>query len=137
MSKSDDPKDNKLPSMDDIHKSFKASLKSAVQSTNSFLASLEHATTPLVNTVKSVEKEGSAFARQAVTTGQTLYDRRFEYGPYLVASSSLVVGGIFAVRRGKLPGVLGGAFAGGLTYVAIYETKFDKYSDLVFGKKEE
>mmetsp|Transcript_91 Transcript_91/g.387 ORF Transcript_91/g.387 Transcript_91/m.387 type:complete len:168 (+) Transcript_91:89-592(+) len=100
---------------------LKQGVKSAVESTNDALAKVEETTisiqTPVLESIKTAEEQGSLLASQ----GMRLYDRRHEYGPYIVGASAVAVGGLAALRGGRLPGVLAAALAGGVSYAAVYE----------------
>ena len=92
------------------------SIKQVVSVANSGLCSFEQATdensTMLVSRLQQLAKQGRYIATRAMAT----YEHRLQYGPQVVAGSMAVVGGVVALRRGKIPGAL----AGGLTGVGAY-----------------
>jgi hypothetical protein len=113
----DNPKDN-TPTIPSVN--LKSNLKSAIQSTNRALASLEDFVD--INISAPVSK---GLQQSAVYTAKAkkVYEHRLEYGPYLVAGSAVVVGGIMSLRRGKISGALAGLLSAGAAYTAVYETK--------------
>lgn len=115
--------------------SLRKSIHESVAATNGFLGSLEKKTgemsQPLVQGLKVVEHEGSFLLSKAYH----VYERRHEFGPYLVVGSALTIGGLVTLRRGRFSGAISGALTAGLTYVTLYElTPMDDLSDL-FRKK--
>ncbi|ACI65725.1 predicted protein [Phaeodactylum tricornutum CCAP 1055/1] len=132
-----DGSDNGAPDFEALKKSVKNGIRKAVEATNRLLASLETTTDsvskPLAKGVKKVEQEGSYLAGQVMR----VYERRYEYGPHLVAGSALAVGGLMTLRRGKILGAASAALSGGLAYVAVYEPiPLQDMPDLIFGSKK-
>lgn len=115
--KKDDPHDDNTTS-----KSLRDHIHAAVEATNKFLATVQDTTesirAPIVKGLHSVESGGSRVATKAMH----VYERRHEFGPYLVAGSAVTVGGIVSFRRGRIPGALMGIMTGGLAYLAVYES---------------
>ena len=99
---------------------LKSTVHSAVVSTNQFLSTLEHTADSVTEAVRGPTAAGleqaTAFTKQAVA----VYDRRYEYGPYLVGGTGVLTGGVVALRRGRVPGALAGLLAGGLAYAVVY-----------------
>ncbi|KAL9188406.1 hypothetical protein ACHAXT_006784 [Thalassiosira profunda] len=97
-----------------------AGIKAVVGATNSALAALELATadssTMLVSRLQAIGKQARYIATRAMTT----YEHRGQYGPQIIAGSVATVGGIVALRRGKVTGALAGGLAGAAAYGGIY-----------------
>jgi hypothetical protein len=114
-----------------FQQSLRKSIHETVVATNGFLGSLEKTSgeisQPLVQGLKVVEHEASSLASK----GFHVYERRHEFGPHLVVGSALTIGGLVALRRGKVSGAVSGALTAGLTYVTLYElTPLEDISDL-------
>mmetsp|Transcript_29850 Transcript_29850/g.63318 ORF Transcript_29850/g.63318 Transcript_29850/m.63318 type:complete len:144 (+) Transcript_29850:202-633(+) len=96
------------------------SIKQFVKITNSGLASFEEATdetsTMLVSRLHQLAKQGRYIATRAVST----YEHRGQYGPQIVAGSAAVVGGVVALRTGKIPGALAAGVTGAAAYGNVY-----------------
>lgn len=107
--------------IDQLRQNVKASVKSAVQSTNETLAVMEDFYQSRVKGPIQATMDQSAEISAKVLRA---YDRRHEYGPYWVAGSAILVGGIVGIRGGgKLRTVLTSVLASGTTYAVIYDTK--------------
>lgn len=125
---------------DSSNNMLRSGIRKAVDATNGFLASLEETREsfrkgPVVKGIHAVESEGSLLAERAVQA----YQRRHEYGPHVVVGSALLAGAVVSARRGgaKLPGLLAGAVAGGVSYLAVYESvPAEDVPDLLFGKRK-
>ena len=105
---------------DDARKTLRAGIKSSVKSTNTLLASMEQ--TFIVNQSNFVSRLTS-FQRQlrfVLNRAIVAYQARQQYGPEIVSSSALVLGGVTALRRGKIPGATVGIMAGSAAYAAVY-----------------
>jgi hypothetical protein len=83
-------------------------------------------------------------AWQTVTTqasvvpdsAKSIYNRRHEFAPELIGGSVVLGGGIMALSRGRIAGVLGAAVAGGAAYAVVYdEISLQGVPDMIFGKK--
>jgi len=106
--------DNPLQS---VKASVKQGLRSAVATTNRALAQIEETVKgPVATTWHQANEAASTAAAYTVEA----YERRHEYGPAAIAVSSLAVGGVTALRRGRLPGAVAAALAGGATYGIVY-----------------
>lgn len=117
--------------------SLKAYIRTAVHTTNQWLATAHDATdavrVPLLKGLDAVGSSGSAVATQALH----VCERRREYGPYLVTGTAVASGGFVAIRRGRYPGLTVGLLAGGLAYLAVYESiPLQDVPDYLFGKKD-
>lgn len=125
-----------VPSVSEMQASLKKSIKSGVNSANVFLADLqEHVDKvgqPVVKSLHNVQHEGAIVATKA----SDFWSKRKQYGPEIIAGSSLFVGGIMGIRRGRIPAVVSGTMTGFLTYVGVYELDFDRIPDVIFGKEE-
>jgi hypothetical protein len=110
------PVENKT-SVDNNTDALKSNLRSAIQSTNRALASLEDfLDTKVSKPVNYGLEQGSVLSEKVIYA----YERRHEYGLPLVATSAAVVGGVVGLRRGRLPGAVAGLVSGGLAYTVIY-----------------
>ena len=100
--------------------------KWTVDTTNTMLKQLEVATKnvqkPVTTVVETLEHYGTLVATQS----RIVYERRHEFAPYYVAGATVGLGGIMALRRGRIPGVIIGVLAGGITYMALYEPLLDQ-----------
>jgi len=96
------------------------SIKQIVKVTNAGLASFEEATdessTMFVSRLLELAKQGRYIATRAATT----YERRGQYGPQIVAGSAAVVGGVVALRTGRIPGALAASVTGAAAYGNVY-----------------
>ena len=125
-----------VPSASDVQASLKKSIKSGVESANTALAGLQERADkvgqPLVKSLHTVQHEGAIVANKATE----LYTKRKQYGPEIIAGSSLLVGGIVGLRRGRVPAVVSGAATGFLTYVGVYELDLHRLPDVIFGQED-
>jgi hypothetical protein len=117
-------------------KSFKDYLHDGVESVNTFLSAVHDTADsfrgPILKGIDTVESGSSVIATKAMF----MYERRHEFGPHIVGGSAIAVGGLTAVRRGRVPGVLVGVMTGGLAYLAVYESvPLSDIPDVIFGKK--
>mmetsp|Transcript_21148 Transcript_21148/g.38279 ORF Transcript_21148/g.38279 Transcript_21148/m.38279 type:complete len:149 (-) Transcript_21148:330-776(-) len=96
------------------------SIKQFVNLTNSTLASFEESTdetsTALVSRLQQLGKQGRYIATRAMTT----YEHRGQYGPQIVAGSAALIGGVVALRTGKIPGALAAGLTGAAAYGNVY-----------------
>jgi hypothetical protein len=126
---SDDPK---KPS----ENALRSIVKTTVDSTNTALASLEQASKGVLQPVKSSLK---TLGEQSSTVGETVkytYQRRHEFAPHLIGGSAVLGGGIMALRRGRIAGLVGAVATGGLAYAAVYDQiNMDNVPDIIFGRK--
>jgi hypothetical protein len=100
--------------------------KWTVETTNTALGQLQVATKNVQKPVTTVMEEFEKYGTKAATQCRIVYERRHEFAPYYVVGATLGVGGISAWRRGRVPGVVLGALAGGITYMALYEPLLDQ-----------
>jgi len=70
----------------------------------------------LVSRLHQLAKQGRYIATRAVST----YEHRGQYGPQIVAGSAAVVGGVVALRTGKIPGALAAGVTGAAAYGNVY-----------------
>lgn len=104
-----------------LRASISKGIKVAVQSTNAALANLQHTADVVRKPVNSGLETVEHASTEVATSARIAYERRHEFAPYYVLGSFVSVGGFFALRRGKIPGLLLGSIAGSLAYVALYE----------------
>lgn len=99
---------------------LKCTIKSSVKATNAALAIMEESyvstQSNFVSRLGSLQRQGRFVAEKAIRA----YQAREQYGPQVVGSSAVVLGGITTLRRGKLPGVAVGMMAGSAAYAAVY-----------------
>ena len=92
--------------------------------TNAGLGRLEqlskHAKAPIVQSFGAVGEESS----KLIDIASSMYEKRREYAPHLVASSAVSAGLVFTMRRGRVGGILGASVAGAAAYGVVY----DKFS---------
>jgi len=50
----------------------------------------------------------------------TTYEHRGQYGPQIVAGSAALIGGVVALRTGKIPGALAAGLTGAAAYGNVY-----------------
>ena len=113
-------KPNKIPQLPDIHLDLKSTIKSGVDKTNAFLATLE---SQKVQTTSMVSSRLYPFVNQmkyGMEQGMKYYEMRRYYGPQIVAGTASIVGLLVASRRGKVPGVVVGGLSGLGAYGFVY-----------------
>lgn len=125
-----------IPSIVEIKASVRSVIKLSVNTCNSALANLEHSSEqvgkPFVATLMNVQQQGTTVARKALQ----VYDTRHEYGPHIIAASSLLCGSIAGLRRGRLPAFAVGATFGFAAYIVVYEVNLANFPDILFGKRK-
>ncbi|KAL7531050.1 hypothetical protein ACHAWF_003611 [Thalassiosira exigua] len=96
------------------------SIKRIVSATNSALASFEEVSdetsSMIVSRLRVLGKQGQHIAARALGA----YGDRERHGAQIVAGSAVAVGGIVALRRGRIPGALAGGLAGAAAYGGVY-----------------
>jgi hypothetical protein len=116
---------------------LKSSIKAGVDTTNRALASLQESSEkighPVVESLMHIKHEGEIATHHI----GSLYESRKEYGPQIIVGSSLLVGGIVGLRRGRVPALVSGAATGLLTYVGVYEFEMHKIPQIIFGQEDE
>ena len=122
-SSDDENKDNKpsLPDVTQIQENLRSGIRTTVAATNEGLHHLHSHVRqwqgPLADITDTVEKHTSQVAGQVMS----IYDQRHEYALPIVATSTLLVGGVVGLRRrSRFSGLIGGALAGSVTYLALY-----------------
>jgi hypothetical protein len=119
-----------MPDMKDASSMFRQGIhqgcKWTVDTTNAALGKLQVATKSAQKPVTTVVEECEKYGTMAATQCRIVYERRHEFAPYYVAGATLGVGGLSALRRGRVTGVMLGALAGGITYMALYEPLLDQ-----------
>ena len=116
----------------------KSFIKSGVASTNGALEETERLVyRPALQSAQTAQKESAAFLRQA----SSVYDKRQEYGPYIVTASAMVVGTAVGIARrrgaGRLPAtILSGLLAGGAAYVGVYQVDLYRIPDMIFRRNQ-
>jgi hypothetical protein len=126
---SDDPK---KPSENPL-RSF---VKATVDTANTALASLEQASKgvrqPVGSSLKTLGEQSSVVGGKV----KYVYQRRHEFAPQLIAGSAVLGGGMMALRRGRIAGLVGAVGTGGLAYAVVYDqVNMDHLPDIIFGKK--
>lgn len=96
------------------------SIKQFVSITNSTLASFEEATYHTSSTFVSRLQQLGKQGRYIATRASTMYDQRGQYGALAVVGSAAVVGGMVALRMGRVPGVVAASLGGAAAYGNIY-----------------
>jgi len=112
--KSEKPK-FEIPKVD-----LNSAIKAGVQKTNGLLAILE---SEKVQTSNIVSSRFRPLLNQAYTYAQrgvVLYEQRKYYGPQIIGGTAAVVGGLFGIRRGKIPGLFMGGLSGAGSYGFVY-----------------
>lgn len=133
----------KEPEKPTPQETLRSGIKAAVAATNTTLASLQQVSDKVQKPVVSVLQTVEDTAATASAHAAAAYQRRHEFAPHLVGGSALLGGGIMALRRGRIAGVLGAAVAGGAAYAVAYDeitfSKLPDVKDIVsgnFGKRE-
>jgi hypothetical protein len=126
---SDDPK---KPS--DI--TLRSVVKATVDTANTALASLEQASKGVRQPVGSSLK---TLGEQSSIVGEKFkygYQRRHEFAPQLIGGSAVLGGGMMALRRGRIAGLVGAVATGGLAYAVVYDqVNMEMVPDYIFGRK--
>lgn len=117
--------------MEDAKAQLKGGVKKGVDMTNKMLASVQQATMPVGKAFAVAEREGT----NMMNTCSDLYKKRKQYGPHIVGGSAVVAGGITAMRRGRIPGLVAATLVGGVATLAVYEVNLSQAAEKVFGKK--
>jgi hypothetical protein len=111
----------------------------SVQSANKLLEYAEKQTKelskPVSTGLKRVQQEVPHWTQQAVR----IYEQRLDYGPQIVAGSTMLVGGYMGLRRGKLPAAFYASLTGSLAYMIVYDPPVPPLEDLadwIFGEKK-
>ena len=73
--------------------------------------------TPIVQSFGTVGEESS----KLVDIASSMYEKRREYAPQIIASSIVSTGFIFTMRRGRVGGILGASVAGAAAYGVVYD----------------
>jgi hypothetical protein len=125
---SDDPK---KPSENPL----RSVVKATVDTVNTALARLEQASKGVLQPVGSSLK---TLGEQSSIAGEKLkytYQRRHEFAPQLIGGST-VLGGMMALRSGRIAGLVGAVATGGLAYAVVYDQiNMNNVPDILFGRK--
>lgn len=78
---------------------------------------IQQASSPVVDSIDQVKAQSGVF----VAGASDLYQRRHEYPVEIVASSAFLGGGVLALRRGRIAGLLGAVTFGGAAYAVVYD----------------
>jgi hypothetical protein len=113
----------KLTGLQEIPKvpSLRESINDFVKLTNTTLSTMESKyqetiQAPMTQAVHQLSDTTMTLSEQL----NQLYEKRYVYGPYAIVGSSLLVGGIATVRRGRISGIVSTLMVGGLSYGIIY-----------------
>jgi hypothetical protein len=123
-----------------FERNVRTGVHESVHSANKLLASLEKQTSevskPVAQGLQRVQQEVVPhWTQQAVR----VYEQRLDYGPQLVAGSTVLVGSWVALRRGKIPAAFYGTLAGSLAYLIVYDPPvppLEDVADWIFGEKK-
>ena len=101
--------------------SLRQSIQEFVVTTNQTLSSLETKyqtmiRTPMTQTVHRLSDSTSTMSEQL----HHFYVQQLVYAPYIIVGTSLLVGGVTSVRRGRMAGILSTMLVGGLSYGMVY-----------------
>ena len=123
----------------DPQEQFKELIKTAVNTTNSVLGSVQstydNVAKPIISTYESIEKNTSI----AYESAQNVYAKRKQYAPEIMVGTATLMGGYSYLRRGKIAAILGAAAGTGIAYSVVYDefpVEVEKLPDIIFGKKE-
>ena len=110
----------------------------AVSLANDALGSVEQATArirePVSSTYGTIKEQSKVVADKAAYT----YQRRHEFAPHIIGTSTLLGGGIMTLRRGRIAGVVGATIAGGSAYAVVYDKiSLERIPDMIFGTKDD
>jgi len=117
----DKQNDSKKSSKDE--KPLRQFVKGTVDATNHTLACMEHSYNDAQEFVSSRIRPLYRQMSYAGSRILDLYEQRQLYGPQIIGSSSVLLGGLTAVRRGRIPGAFMGVMAGAGAYAAVYGVK--------------
>lgn len=127
-----------LPDTAEVQKTVRSGIRQSVDAANGFLSSLHGTFKSVQGPIHNVSESLKESSSKVTNTAMTIFERRHEFGPHIVIGSGVLVGGIFALRRGRISGALGGALASSAAYMSIYNpVPLDDVPDLIFGKKDE
>ena len=130
----------KEPEKNSPQEALRLGIKAAVAATNTTLANLQQVTDKVQKPVVSALQTAEDTAATARAHASAAYQRRHEFAPHLVGGSTLVGGGVMALRRGRIAGVLGAAVAGGAAYAVVYDeitfSNVPDFQEIAFGKRE-
>eukprot|EP00546_Thalassionema_frauenfeldii_P001207 CAMPEP_0178933746 /NCGR_PEP_ID=MMETSP0786-20121207/23457_1 /TAXON_ID=186022 /ORGANISM="Thalassionema frauenfeldii, Strain CCMP 1798" /LENGTH=153 /DNA_ID=CAMNT_0020611409 /DNA_START=25 /DNA_END=486 /DNA_ORIENTATION=+ len=117
-----------------LRKTLKSVMKSAVDSTNKTLASIEESTQtirkPIVERANTIGEEGKKLVHQA----SNIYAVRQQYGLENIAGST-VLGALVGLRRGRIPALTIGSISGFLAYIFVYQVDARHLPSKILGRK--
>jgi len=108
-------------STDEIKKSIRSGIKSGVGLTNEVLASMETSSNTISTSLVSHVRSVGTVVETTLDHAKSAYSKRYQYGPGIVAGAGACLGGLVALRRGKVPGALAGGVGSLTAYTAIYK----------------
>jgi tyrosine-protein phosphatase YwqE len=124
---------------DQLHKAVRQGVSQVVASTNAALGSLQRSTEGIRRPISTSFHQAATAVGQAATTLHDAYGQRRQYGPYIVAGSAVVTGGITKLRgRGKLASALVATSTGVAAYAVVYDLiplSMEDVPDILFGRK--
>jgi len=123
----------------DPQEQLKEFIRIGVSATNSGLqlaqTTFKNFEEPLSSTFQSAGENGAV----AMETAKTVYAKRKQYAPQLMAGTAMFTGGYFWLRRGRIAGILGAAAGTGVAYSVVYDefpVDFEKLPNVIFGKND-
>jgi len=99
---------------------LKPAIKTRVEDTNHFLASLEkkynNTSTAIMSRVRPIVDKSMLYAEKTIE----LYKQRQMYGSQIIGGSALTIGLLVGLRRGRVPGFAWAGLTGTVTYLGVY-----------------
>ncbi|KAG7374424.1 hypothetical protein IV203_013519 [Nitzschia inconspicua] len=121
------------PPQDQLKEAIKSAVSKANDSLEKLQSNFNEWKKPVVSTLQTVEDKSAVVVKEV----SNVYQRRHEYAPEIIGGTTLVTGGYFWMRRGRLAGLLGGAMGAGAAYAIVYdEFQLEKIPDVLFGPKK-
>mmetsp|Transcript_21710 Transcript_21710/g.45838 ORF Transcript_21710/g.45838 Transcript_21710/m.45838 type:complete len:129 (+) Transcript_21710:143-529(+) len=125
--------DNKTP-----QELFKEAIKTGVNAANSGLRAAQTTYQQFKEPVSSTLETAEASGALAVENVKTLYQKRKQYAPQIIAGTAATTGGYLWLRGGRIAGIFGAAVGTGAAYSLVYDefpVDVEQLPDMIFGKK--
>merc|ERR1712150_407500 len=113
-----------------LRSTLTSAMKSAVDSTNKTLASIEESTRTVRKPITNIGDEGKKLVHQV----SNMYAVRQQYGLENITGST-ILGGLVGLRRGRIPALVIGSISGFLAYVFVYQVDARHLSNKILGRK--